>query len=126
MNNWKTAITIVALAVVGAIAAPAAFGKQIDLGKHGQDEIKTACNAHGGELLGVSDSGSYGCEYADTGTLILCDKNSNCTGYTEARTRAQGQRIMGIAGLKGRAEPVKSASGKPKTPETGAKDPTNK
>jgi hypothetical protein len=125
MFNWKTAISIGALAVVGAIATHAAFAKQIDLGNHGKDEIKSACNAHGGELLGVSDSGAYGCEYADTGTLILCDKNGNCTGYTEAHTRAQGQKILGIAGLKGKAEPVKSGSGKSKAP-TGAKEPSSK
>ena len=125
MSNCKTGITIVALAIVAAITTPAALAKQIDLGKHGQDEIKSACNAHGGELLGVSDSGAYGCEYADTGTLILCDKNGNCTGYTEAHTRAQGQKILGIAGLKGKAEPVKSGGGKSKAP-TGAKEPSSK
>jgi hypothetical protein len=125
MNNCKAVIGIVALAIVGAISTPAAFAKQIDLGKHGQDEIRSACNKHGGELLGVSDSGSYGCEYADSGTLILCDKNSNCTGYTEARTPAQGNRIMNIAGIKGKAVVMKSGTGKPK-PATDPTKPTNK
>jgi len=126
MNNWKTAISIAALTITGAMATPAAFAKKIDLGKHGQDEIKNTCNAHGGELLGVSDSGSYGCEYADSDTLILCNKSGSCTGYTSAKTVPQGQKILGIAGLKGKAVVLKSDSGKPKGSAPETKEPTSK
>ena len=93
------------LAVAGALglAASIAVAKEINLGKHSKDEIKNACNAHGGDLLGVSDSGSYGCEYADTGTLILCNKNNDCTGYVEARTKNDHQKLLG--NLKATAKP---------------------
>ena len=36
-----------------------------------KDEIKKACNAAGGELLGGSESGSYGCENHSNGTMVL-------------------------------------------------------
>ena len=87
--------TLLAVAGALAIAVSAAVAKEINLGKHSKDEIKNACNAHGGDLLGVSDSGSYGCEYNDTGTLILCNKNNECTGYVEARSKNDRQKLLG-------------------------------
>jgi hypothetical protein len=96
MVNFKTtAITLVAFAIMGVFVATMAFAAEKDLGKHSQDEIKNACNAAGGELLGVSDLGSYGCEVASKGTMILCNKDGNCTGYTPARTRSDHNRILG-------------------------------
>ena len=70
------------------------------LGKHSQQEIKDACNAVGGKLLGVSDSGSYGCENEDKGTLVLCNSNSECTGWTPARTAADRKHILDVIKLK--------------------------
>jgi hypothetical protein len=114
MRSWRTAVSIVAFAIAGAFATTTAFAAEINLGKHSQGEIRDACNAAGGELLGVSDSGSYGCEVASTGGMILCNKNNDCTGYTPARTRSQGQRILNTLRLKGTAT-VKSSGGKPNT-----------
>jgi hypothetical protein len=68
--------------------------EQHDLGKHSKAEIRKACNAAGGELLGVSDSGAYGCENHAKGTLILCDKNSNCTGWTPLKTPADRKHLL--------------------------------
>lgn len=83
MRNWTTtAISVLAFTIIGAFATPTAFAEERNLGKHSKDEIKNACNAAGGELLGVSDLGSYGCEVASKGTMILCNKDGNCTGYT--------------------------------------------
>lgn len=95
MRIWTTtAVSVCALAIAGALATPTAFADEKNLGKHSQDEIKNACNKAGGELLGVSDLGSYGCEVASTGTLVLCNKAGNCTGYTSARTHSDHKRIM--------------------------------
>jgi len=70
-----------------SFAAPVHAATETNLGKHSKDEIRSACNASGGTLLGVSDSGSYGCESADGKGLVLCNKNSECTGYNQARTQ---------------------------------------
>jgi hypothetical protein len=105
MRNWTTAaVSIIAFAIMGTFATPMAFADEKNIGKHSKDEIKNACNAAGGELLGVSDSGSYGCEVASKGTMILCNKDGNCTGYTPARTRSDRKRILGS--LKLSAKPV--------------------
>ena len=105
MRNWTiAAVSIIAFAIVGAFATPTAFADEKNIGNHSKDEIKKACNAAGGELLGVSDLGSYGCEVASKGTMILCNKDGNCTGYTPARTRSDRKRILDS--LKLTAKPV--------------------
>jgi hypothetical protein len=94
MRNWTIAVvSAIGLTILGALATPAAFA-DTNLGHHSKDEIKNACNAAGGELLGVSDLGSYGCEVASKGTMILCNKDGNCTGYTPARTRNDRKKIL--------------------------------
>ena len=57
----------------------------------------------GGELLGVSDSGSYGCEVASTGKMVLCNKNQDCTVYSSVRSPAEQKRILGILKLNAKA-----------------------
>jgi len=94
MRNWITLAGVIAIAAIAAVMMPTASAEEKNLGKHSKDEIRNACNAAGGELLGVSDSGSYGCEVASKGTMILCNKDGNCTGYTPARTRADHRRIL--------------------------------
>lgn len=95
MGHLKTnIICIVAFVFVGAIIMPAAFADEKDLGQHSKDEIRNACNAAGGELLGISEQGSYGCEVSSKGTMILCNKSGNCTGYTPALTRTVHNRIL--------------------------------
>jgi len=109
------ALALAALVVAVTLTAPQAFAEERNLGKHSQNEIRDACNKAGGELLGVSDSGSYGCEVADKGTMILCNKNNDCTGYTPARTRSQRSKILND--LKLTEKPAASgATEKPKKP----------
>src|SRR5215475_2223127 len=110
-------LTIGTLALVVAMAAPATVAEERNLGKHSQDEIKNACNKAGGELLGVSDLGSYGCEVADKGTMILCNKNNECTGYTSARTASQRKSVLNSLGLKQAAVAAAgTGTDKPKKP----------
>lgn len=90
-----TSVALISFAIVGAFATTAFAVDEKKLGKHSQDEIKNACNANGGELLGVSDSGSYGCDYGEGGPLILCNKKQDCTGYVFARTKADHQKLLG-------------------------------
>ena len=78
-------LMITGLATLALFATNAAFAKETT-GKGSQGAVRNFCNAQGGDLLGVSDSGSYGCEVASTGVLILCNKSDNCTVYTPART----------------------------------------
>jgi hypothetical protein len=101
-------ISLLILATLLILLAPAAVAEERNLGKHSQDEIKNACNAAGGELLGVSEQGSYGCEVADKGTMILCNKNQQCTGYTPARTRSEHNKILNS--LKLRVKPAMATS----------------
>lgn len=93
MRTWTITISIIVFAIIGAVITPA-FADEKDLGKHSQDEIKKACNAAGGDLLGVSDLGSYGCEVPSKGTMVLCNKSGNCTGYTPALTRPEHNKIL--------------------------------
>lgn len=94
MRTSKQLAIGLALVVTAGIFAAPAFGAEISLGQHSQGEIKDACNAVGGQLLGVSDSGSYGCENANKGTMILCNKDQQCTGYVPATTPATRKRIL--------------------------------
>ena len=80
-------LMIAGISTIALLATTAAFAEGKSIGKHSQDEIKSACNAAGGELLGVSDLGSYGCEVASSGAMILCNKSNDCTAYSSARTR---------------------------------------
>ena len=78
-----------------AIPAPA-FAETVNLGKHAASEIRDKCNASGGDLIGSPDSatGSYGCDNGKNGGgMVLCNKKTECTGYTAARTRADINRI---------------------------------
>lgn len=111
-----TALTLTALVVAAILAAPQASAEERNLGKHSQNEIRDACNKAGGELLGVSDLGSYGCEVADKGTMILCNKNNECTGYTPARTRSQRAKILNDLKLTEKAVVASPGATKPKKP----------
>ena len=64
-------------------------------GKYSQATVRAACNANGGELLGISDLGSYGCEFTN-GAMVLCNKNSDCTIYTAMRVRTQRNRVLAV------------------------------
>ena len=121
----KLILTVLALAVLilaAIFTAPQTFAEEKNLGKHSPDEIKDACNKAGGQLLGFSDLGSYGCEVADKGTMVLCNKNQECTGYTPAMTRSQHNKILNSLGLK-KAPAVAVGADKPKKPATSPTAP---
>jgi len=81
------ATTLVLLASTDAFAAREVHG-------HGtREEVRAFCNRAGGELLGISEFGSYGCELSD-GTLILCNGGS-CTIYVPSKNAAQRRKIIG-------------------------------
>jgi hypothetical protein len=93
MRNLIFAVSTIAFAMV--LSTPIAFAEK-NIGKHSQDEVKGACNAGGGELLGVSDLGSYGCEFADQDVLILCNKNQECTVYKSGAPRRDVRKITAL------------------------------
>jgi hypothetical protein len=99
-HGMKIAICATALALAGVVSPHSAFADEKNLGKHSKDEISKACHAAGGDLLGVSESGSYGCEVQSKGTMILCNKDGNCTGYTPLHTRNDHNKVMHVLGLK--------------------------
>lgn len=96
INSKPQGVAVIAASIglASLIGAVALLAAESDLGKHSQGEIRKACLAAAGTLLGVSDSGSYGCEVASNGTMILCNKEQNCTGYTPARTKADRKRVL--------------------------------
>ncbi|KRB79860.1 hypothetical protein ASE00_19380 [Sphingomonas sp. Root710] len=64
-----------------------------------KDQVRSACNKAGGELLGISEYGSYGCDNgANGGGMILCNKNSECETYTASRSVAQTKRWQALIG----------------------------
>jgi hypothetical protein len=92
-------LIIAGVSTIAFFATTMAFAEEKDIGKHSQDEIRKACNAAGGDLIGVSDSGIYGCEVKRKGTMILCNKNQDCTGYTPLRTSAERRNLLGALNL---------------------------
>ena len=85
MRYWKTAATyIVALALAGAAVMPGAFAQQKKSPQSRKDEVKSACSAAGGELL-TAGEGAYGC--MSKASVVLCNKNGNCSSYAPARSR---------------------------------------
>lgn len=64
-----------------------------------KEQVRSACNKAGGELLGISEYGSYGCDNgANGGGMILCNKNSECETYTASRSVAQTRRWQALIG----------------------------
>lgn len=64
-----------------------------------KEQVRSACNKAGGELLGISEFGSYGCDNgANGGGMILCNKNSECETYTASRSVAQTKRWQALIG----------------------------
>jgi hypothetical protein len=69
----KVGFTLLAFLAVGMVADSSAYAAERDMGKISQADLRKACNNVGGDLLGVSDSGSYGCEDNTSGNMILCN-----------------------------------------------------
>jgi hypothetical protein len=97
MNMSIRNLAVVVLMIAG-LAPQVSWAEGKPIGKHSQEDIRKACNAAGGDLLGISEYGSYGCEVASKGTMILCNKNQECTGYTSARSNSDRKRVL--AGLR--------------------------
>ena len=112
----STGLALTTLFIAAILTAPQASAEERNIGKHSQNEIRDACNKAGGELLGVSDLGSYGCEVADKGTMILCNKNNDCTGYTSAKTHTQHNKILNDLKLTEKAAVATPGATKPKKP----------
>ncbi len=90
-----TTTKVKSFAVIGALATLTVFA-ETNIGKHSPGEIRSACNAAGGTLLGISDSGAYGCEVERTGALILCHKDQSCTAFAQTKTRPSRIDLAGI------------------------------
>jgi hypothetical protein len=82
MTRTKTLIMGPALALVVGLVSSSAMAKDVDLGKHGADEIKSICDRAGGKF--VSDGQTYGCsKKCEGGTCaVICDKDDGCFGTT--------------------------------------------
>jgi hypothetical protein len=98
-DRFRPRILLLLALLLPVFTAPV-FAKESDGGTHSKEEIRKACNAVGGELLGVSDLGSYGCENHKTGTMILCNKKQKCTVFQEARTSKDRRNVLETFKLK--------------------------
>jgi hypothetical protein len=79
----KQACVTLAALVAASIPLQATSAATLTASK---EQVRSACNKAGGELLGVSEHGSYGCDNGKNGGgMILCNKNSECTAYTASR-----------------------------------------
>ena len=94
MKTISCALSLAAL----AIAMPMT-GAQAAKIKATKDQVRSACNKAGGELLGISEFGSYGCDNgANGGGMILCNKNSECQTYSASRSTAQTRKWQALIG----------------------------
>ena len=89
MTRTNTWIMRSALALVLGLVSSTAMAKDVDLGKHGADEIKSICDRLGGRF--VSDGQTYGCSKKCPGgtCAVICDKDDGCFGTTP-ENRQQG------------------------------------
>lgn len=85
------------------LVSSTAMAKDVDLGKHGADEIKSICDRVGGKFL--SDGQTYGCSKACTGgtCAVICDKDDGCFGTTP------GDRQQGPSGERGVVDALNSS-----------------
>jgi len=84
-----------ALGLVLGLVSSTAMAKDVDLGKHSENEIKSICGRVGGNF--VSDGQTYGCAKKCTGgtCAVICDKDDGCIGTTP------GDRRRGPTGERG-------------------------
>jgi hypothetical protein len=85
MTLTKTLIIGSALALLLGLLSSTAMAKDVDLGKHTEDEIKGICKGAGGKF--VTDGQTYGCSKACKGgtCAVICDKDDGCFGTTPDR-----------------------------------------
>jgi len=93
MTLTKTLIIGSALALLLGLLSSTAMAKDVDLGKHTEDEIKGICKGAGGKF--VTDGQTYGCSKACKGgtCAVICDKDDGCFGTTFRRFRPLGWRM---------------------------------
>lgn len=97
-------IFLASMALSIALSPTLASAKETKL-KATKDQVRSSCNASGGELLGISEFGSYGCDNTENGGgMILCNKNGDCTGHYDLRGAGRS-----IGGKVKRAAPVVGA-----------------
>lgn len=63
-------------------------------GTYTPEQIKGACDKVGGEYFPQGQTGTYGCENHENGSMVLCNKDNKCTGYNQARTKRANNRIV--------------------------------
>ncbi len=87
----------VPIALSVAICINSASAQETKL-KATKQQVRSSCNAVGGDLVNISRSGSYGCDNTKKGGgKILCNKNGDCTGVNDLNGLA---RSIGGAGKK--------------------------
>lgn len=88
-TNMITCLTFLAAACLSTTS----IAKELS-GKHTPEQIKAACDKVGGEYFPQGQSGTYGCENHKNGSMVLCNKENKCTGYTQARTVKDNSKII--------------------------------
>lgn len=79
--------------LVATYISPTAAAKELS-GTYSPEQIKGACDKVGGEYFPQGQTGTYGCENHKNGSMVLCNKENKCTGYTQSRTRRDDNRIV--------------------------------
>jgi hypothetical protein len=83
--------------------------KELD-GKYTPDQVKSACDKVGGEYFPQGTSGTYGCENHKNGSMVLCNRDNKCEGYTQTRTTKDNRKIIRDLELDAYAPVKKQAS----------------
>jgi hypothetical protein len=87
-------IAVFAAVCFGSTApAGAQQGRELK-GTYTPNQVKSACDKVGGEYFPQGQTGTYGCENHNNGSMVLCNKHNKCTGYTQARTTTEHNRII--------------------------------
>lgn len=85
MTHIKTLIMGSAVVLLLGLVSSTAMAEDVDLGKHGESEIKSICDRQGGNFQ--SDAQIYGCSKACKGgtCAVICTKDDQkCFGTTPA------------------------------------------
>ncbi len=91
MSHSRLVICIAVLAAVWFSSATLA--KEL-AGKYTPEQVKSACDRVGGEYFPQGQSGTYGCENHNNGSMVLCNKDNKCEGYTQTRTTKENCKII--------------------------------
>lgn len=68
-------------------------------GRYSAEHVKSRCDEVGGDFIGPTTKGSYGCVNNKNGAMVMCDKNQECFGFDATKKAKETRKIVRIFNL---------------------------